>query len=254
MIPFNIPPYIPQCSQYVEQAIQNHKICGDGVFTKACHRELEELTGVNRALLTTSGTSALEMAALLLDIQPGDEELLAEGTVDFYSFSYYMSNTVTTHADAEQTAGNMSMGGKNPYLEATEWGWQIDPQGLRFALNELADRYEKPVFVVENGMGAIDEADENGYVEDDYRIEFLRGHLKCLMQAVLEDGVKCIGYTMWGPLDLVSLGTGEMKKRYGFIYVDMDDKGNGSLRRTPKKSYGWMKRVIETQGASLWEE
>ena len=121
-------------------------------------------------------------------------------------------------------------------------------------LNELADRYEKPVFVVENGMGAIDEADENGYVEDDYRIDYLRDHFKCMMQAILEDGVNCFGYTMWGPFDLISLSTGEMAKRYGFIYVDMDDMGAGTLRRTPKKSYYWMKQVIESQGASLWEE
>ncbi|MBR1828073.1 MAG: glycoside hydrolase family 1 protein [Atopobiaceae bacterium] len=186
-----------------------------------------------------------------LRMQEGDEETLAAGPLDFVSISYYRSNTICAgHPRAKEVMG----GDGNPYLPNTPWGWPIDPLGLRYVLNELSDRYEKPVFVVENGMGAIDEADENGYVEDDYRIEYLRDHFKCMMQAILEDGVNCFGYTMWGPLDLVSLSTGEIAKRYGFIYVDMDDKGNGTLRRTKKKSYDWMKRVIETQGGCLWEE
>ena len=120
-------------------------------------------------------------------------------------------------------------------------------------LNEFYDRYEKPLFIVENGMGAIDKADENGYVEDDYRIDYLRDHLKAMMEAILVDHVDCLGYTMWAPIDLVSLSTGEMAKRYGFVYVDMDDKGNGTCRRTKKKSYDWMQDVIASQGASLWE-
>ena len=183
--------------------------------------------------------------------EDGDEETLAAGPLDFVSISYYRSNTI---CDGHPRAKEVMGGDGNPYLPNTPWGWPIDPLGLRYVLNELADRYEKPVFVVENGMGAIDEADENGYVEDDYRIEYLRDHFKCMMQAILEDGVNCFGYTMWGPFDLVSLSTGEMAKRYGFIYVDMDDKGNGTLCRTKKKSYDWMKHVIETQGACLWEE
>ena len=180
-----------------------------------------------------------------------DEQTLAAGTLDFVSISYYRSNTIA----ADSPRAKEVMGGEgNPYLPVTPWGWPIDALGLRYVLNELADRYEKPVFVVENGMGAIDEADENGYVEDDYRIDYLRDHLKALMQAVLIDGVNCLGYTMWGPLDLVSLSTGEMAKRYGFIYVDMDDKGHGTLKRVPKKSYGWMRQVIKSGGASLWED
>ena len=181
--------------------------------------------------------------------EEGDEETLAAGPLDFVSISYYRSNTIS----AESPRAKEVMGGEgNPYLETTPWGWPIDALGLRYVLNELADRYEKPVFVVENGMGAIDQADENLYVKDDYRINYLRDHLRSLMLAVLEDGVNCLGYTMWGPFDLVSLSTGEMAKRYGFIYVDMDDKGNGSLRRVPKQSYYWMKKVIESQGAYLW--
>lgn len=184
-------------------------------------------------------------------MEMSDEQTLAAGTLDFVSISYYRSNTIA----ADSPRAKEVMGGEgNPYLPVTPWGWPIDALGLRYVLNELADRYEKPVFVVENGMGAIDEADENGYVEDDYRIDYLRDHLKALMQAVLIDGVNCLGYTMWGPLDLVSLSTGEMAKRYGFIYVDMDDKGSGTLRRVPKKSYGWMREVIKSGGASLWED
>lgn len=191
-----------------------------------------------------------ERLGITIDWQPGDGEALAAGPLDFVSFSYYRSNTIA----ATSPAGDAVMGGDgNPHLPETPWGWPVDPLGLRYVLNELYDRYEKPLFVVENGMGALDQADENGYVEDDYRIDYLRDHLRALMEAVVIDRVDCLGYTMWAPIDLVSLSTGEMKKRYGFVYVDMDDKGNGTLRRTKKKSYGWMAEVIRTQGQSLWE-
>nr|WP_250635749.1 family 1 glycosylhydrolase [Streptococcus gallolyticus] len=122
-------------------------------------------------------------------------------------------------------------------------GWPVDPLGLRHVMNEIYNRIQKPIFIVENGMGAIDELDENGIVQDDYRINYLRDYLQAMADAIIIDGVECLGYTMWGPVDLVSLSTGEMKKRYGFIYVDMDDKGTGSLKRTPKKSYAWMKEL-----------
>ena len=187
------------------------------------------------------------------DIQPGDEELLAEGKIDFYSFSYYMSNTVTTHEGAETTAGNMSMGGKNPYLEATDWGWQIDPQGLRFALNEIYDRYEIPLMVVENGMGAFDEVViEDGVerIHDPYRIEYLKKHIACMGEAI-DDGVDLIGYTWWGPIDVVSAGTGEMRKRYGFIYVDKHDDGTGDLHRARKDSFFYYQKVIKSNGEDL---
>ena len=183
--------------------------------------------------------------------EAGDEETLASGPLDFVAFSYYRSNTIA----ADSPRADEVMGGEgNPYLKNSDWGWPVDPLGLRYVLNEFYDRYEKPLFVVENGMGAIDQADENGYVEDDYRIDYLRAHLRALMEAVLVDGVDCLGYTMWAPIDLVSLSTGEMAKRYGFVYVDMDDKGQGSCRRSKKKSYDWMRKVIDSQGASLWEE
>ncbi len=130
-------------------------------------------------------------------------------------------------------------------------GWQIDPLGLRITMNELYDRYQKPLFIVENGLGARDEADENGYVEDDYRIDYLREHIKAMKAAVELDGVELWGYTSWGPIDLVSASTGEMSKRYGFIYVDKDDEGNGTLKRSKKKSFDWYKKVIATNGEDL---
>lgn len=183
-----------------------------------------------------------------LDLQPGDADTLREGALDFVSFSYYRSCTVSAQSDF-----NVIGGDPNPYLESTPWGWPIDPLGLRYCMNEVYDRIQKPIFIVENGLGAIDKVEADGTIQDDYRIKYLHDHLYAMMQAIVEDGVDCIGYTMWGPIDLVSLSTGEMKKRYGFIYVDMDDKGNGTLERRPKKSYYWMKDVIATQGESLCE-
>ncbi len=180
------------------------------------------------------------------DIQDGDLELLAEGKVDFYSFSYYMSNTVTTHTDVEQTEGNMSMGGKNPYLKASDWGWQIDPIGLRWTLNEIYDRYEIPLMVVENGFGALDEVVvEDGIerIHDSYRSDYLKAHVETMGQAI-DDGVDLIGYTWWGPIDVVSAGTGEMRKRYGFIYVDKHDDGTGDLHRVRKDSFFEYQKII----------
>ena len=178
-----------------------------------------------------------------------DKEILKEGQLDFVSFSYYRSNTVKKDDPWFNVGGS-----SNPYLENTPWGWPVDPLGLRHCMNEIYDRIQKPIFIVENGMGAIDQADENGYVEDDYRIDYLQKHLSAMADAINEDGVECLGYTMWAPIDLVSLSTGEMKKRYGFIYVDMDDKGNGTLKRTKKKSFNWMKHIIETNGKALDEK
>ena len=181
-----------------------------------------------------------------LEISDEDKDILKRGQLDFVSFSYYRSN-ITQAGDPWFNVG----GSINPYLETTPWGWPIDPLGLRHVMNTIYDRIQKPLFIVENGLGVIDQADENGYVEDDYRIEYLKDHFKAMRDAINEDGVDCIGYTMWAPVDLVSLSTGEMKKRYGFIYVDMNDKGEGSLKRTPKKSYYWMKEVISSNGSSI---
>ncbi len=193
----------------------------------------------------------LEQKGIRLEMGPWDTRILKEYTVDFISLSYYNSRCVRTDGQGEASGGNVFASAKNPYLECSQWGWPIDPLGLRITLNALYDRYQKPLFIVENGLGARDELDGDGKVEDDYRIDYLEAHIKAMMEAVEEDGVDLIGYTPWGCVDLISATTGEMSKRYGFIYVDKDDKGNGSLRRIRKKSFEWYKEVISSNGDSL---
>ena len=186
-----------------------------------------------------------------LDITKEDLDLLKAYPVDYVGFSYYMSSAVTVTGDESDTVdGNLLGGVRNPFLKASEWGWQIDPVGLRIALNELYNRYQKPVFVVENGLGAVDEINADGQIIDDYRIDYLRAHIEQMAKAI-EDGVDLMGYTPWGCIDLVSASTGEMSKRYGFIYVDLDDKIEGSGKRMKKKSFDWYKQVIATNGADL---
>lgn len=194
----------------------------------------------------------LEREGIEIPFEEGDVEILKNHTVDFISFSYYSSRLTSADPEVNKTTdGNAFETLKNPYLEASEWGWQIDPLGLRITMNALYDRYQKPLFIVENGLGAVDVPDANGYVKDDYRIDYLREHIKAMKEAVELDGVDLIGYTTWGCIDLVSAGTGEMKKRYGFIYVDKDNDGNGTLKRSKKKSYDWYKKVIESNGEQL---
>lgn len=171
--------------------------------------------------------------------------------MDYVGFSYYMSTVSTTDKNAEMTGGNQIMACRNPYLKESEWGWAVDPLGLRISLNQIYDRYHLPMFVVENGFGAVDKIEEDGSIIDDYRIDYFRQHIQAVKDAVLLDGVDLMGYTPWGCIDVVSSGTGEMKKRYGFIYVDMDDTGHGSLKRSKKKSFDWYKKVIATNGEDL---
>lgn len=184
-----------------------------------------------------------------IDLKMSDEDknILKEGTVDFYTCSYYMSSCITTHNDVETVDGNLAGGVKNPYLEASAWGWQIDPAGLRYSLNEIYDRYQIPIMVVENGLGAYDVKGEDGIVHDTYRIEYLKNHIIAMENAV-EDGVDLIGYTPWGCIDLVSASTGEMAKRYGFIYVNKFDDGTGDYSREKKDSFYWYKKLIESNG------
>ena len=191
----------------------------------------------------------LERNQIHIEMDPEDERILRENTVDYIAFSYYTSRLTSANADAgEKTAGNVIAGLRNPHLKASEWGWQIDPLGLRITMNALYDRYQKPLFIVENGLGAVDTLTEDGTVEDDYRIAYLEAHIKAMTDAVEIDGVDLIGYTPWGCIDLVSASTGEMKKRYGFIYVDKDNEGNGTLKRYKKKSFEWYKNVIKNNG------
>ncbi len=194
----------------------------------------------------------LERDGIDIGMTDEDKRVLAENTVDFISFSYYSTRCAADEStECERTQGNAFAGAKNPYLKASQWGWAIDPLGFRITLNDLWDRYQKPLFVVENGLGAKDVVEQDGSINDDYRIDYLRQHIAAMRDAITEDGVEMLGYTTWGPIDLVSAGTGEMSKRYGFIYVDRDDAGNGTLARSKKKSFDWYKKVIATNGEDL---
>lgn len=184
-----------------------------------------------------------------LDITDQDLKDLKEGTVDMYTFSYYSSNIVTTHKTKDKAEGNFAAGAKNPYLQYSQWGWSTDPTGLQYYLEVMYDRYHLPLMVVENGLGAVDKV-ENGKIHDPYRIDYLRQHIEAMKKAIA-DGVDLRGYTTWGCIDLVSAGTGQMSKRYGFIYVDRDDQGKGTLKRTPKDSFYWYKKVIASNGEDL---
>lgn len=193
----------------------------------------------------------LENRGIQLDMTEEDLATLKEHTVDFVSFSYYMSMAESGDPNAERTPGNTVLGVKNPYLPSTEWGWQIDPKGLKVSLIELYDRYNLPLMIVENGMGAVDKI-EDGKIHDTYRMAYFTEHFKQMKEAI-DEGVDLIGYTSWGPIDLVSAGTSQMSKRYGFIYVDADDEGHGTYDRMRKDSFYWYQKVIETNGASLYE-
>lgn len=186
--------------------------------------------------------------------EPGDEAILKQYPVDFMSFSYYMTSITRALPDKDKaTAGNLILGEANPYLEASDWGWQIDPVGLRITLNKLYDRYQVPLFIVENGLGALDKVEADGSIQDGYRISYLEKHIQQMYEAI-EDGVELMGYTPWGCIDLVSASTSEMSKRYGFIYVDADDQGKGSFDRSRKVSFYWYKDVIASNGANVLTE
>ncbi|KXI24269.1 glycoside hydrolase family 1 protein [Photobacterium sanguinicancri] len=186
---------------------------------------------------------------ITIAMEEGDLDTIAQASVDFISFSYYASGCAS--ADPKQKeVGNIIDSVPNPYLEKSQWGWLIDPKGLRILLNFLYDRYQKPLFVVENGLGARDEVNEDGEIHDDYRIQYLNDHLVQAREAIA-DGVELMGFTSWGPIDLVANSTAEMSKRYGFIYVERENDGSGSLLRKRKKSFHWYQEVIATQGRSL---
>lgn len=187
-----------------------------------------------------------------LDITDKDLDILSRGCVDYLGFTYYMSNTVSNDSSVEKL-GDENQGVfavENPYLETTQWGWAIDPKGLRYIMNAYQDRYEKPMFIVENGFGYADTF-ENGEIHDQNRIEYLKAHIEEMKEAMEQDGCDCIGYTVWGCIDPISFTTGEMKKRYGFIYVDRNNDGTGSYKRYKKDSFYWYKHVIETNGEEL---
>ncbi len=184
-----------------------------------------------------------------LDITEEDKKILKEGTVDMFTYSYYMTNNVTTHKITDKVGGNYAAGVRNEYLKYSDWGWALDPIGLQFSLEKIYDRYRRPIMVVENGLGAFDKV-EDGKVHDDYRIDYYIPHIEAMSRAI-DNGVDLIGYTTWGCVDVVSAGTGEMRKRYGFIYVDKHDDGTGDMHRFIKDSGYWYKKVIESNGADL---
>ncbi|WP_108649313.1 6-phospho-beta-glucosidase [Dongshaea marina] len=189
-----------------------------------------------------------------IQMEPGDEAILKEGKADYLGFSYYMSNTLDS--TASQSIEDCMNGGHqnsvdNPYITASDWGWPVDPIGMRYCLASLYERYEVPLFIVENGFGAVDLVDNNGGIHDEYRIDYLIKHIQEMKKAINIDGVDLMGYTPWGCIDLVSFTTGEMKKRYGFIYVDKHNDGSGTLERTRKKSFDWYREVIASNGEML---
>ncbi|MCI9884968.1 6-phospho-beta-glucosidase BglA [Bacillus altitudinis] len=190
-----------------------------------------------------------------IPFEEGDEESLRKGKVDYLGFSYYMSTTVKSDAVSDHNGdivnGALPHGIENPYIKSSDWGWSIDPTGLRYTLNRFYDRYQIPLFIVENGFGAIDQVEEDGSIHDPERIQYLASHIQALKKAVEYDGVDLIGYTPWGIIDIVSFTTGEMKKRYGMIYVDRDNEGNGSMKRLKKDSFTWYQNVIATNGEEV---
>ena len=203
-----------------------------------------------RGYYTNTCTSQWKRLGAEPEIEEGDLEIMKAGKVDYLGFSYYFSS-IASAKPLNEVEGNVVMGGKNPYLKVTDWGWQIDPIGLRVTLDMLYDRYQIPMFIVENGMGALDTVEADGSIHDPYRIDYLRQHIEEMIKAVELDDVDLIGYTPWGCIDLVSAGTGEMRKRYGFIYVDRHDDDTGDFSRSRKDSFYWYKKVIASNGKDL---
>ncbi len=192
-----------------------------------------------------------EKLGIHIDITEEDKKAFKNGVIDYIGINYYSSEVMTTRDDLKREDGTLYGGMFNPYLKASDWGWVIDPTGLRVILNLLWRRYNKPIIITENGLGAVDEISEDGQIHDPYRIQYLQEHFREMIKAAEEDGVDLFGYLMWGPIDLISATTGEMKKRYGFIYVDLDDEGNGTMERKPKDSFYWYKDVIASNGESV---
>ncbi|GAA5347454.1 6-phospho-beta-glucosidase [Streptococcus uberis] len=190
-----------------------------------------------------------------IQITEEDKAILANGKVDYIGFSYYMTNVVDSQKEMADLSKTIEASNpynvKNPFIKESDWGWAIDPIGLRYALNQFYERYELPLFIVENGFGAIDVKEEDGSVHDQYRIDYLKSHIREMEKAINEDGVELMGYTPWGCIDCVSFTTGEMKKRYGFIYVDRNNDGSGTLERSKKDSYDWYKQVTASNGEIL---
>ncbi len=234
----------------------NHPLTPDPKDVSACQKNMQDnfyycADVFMRGYYPSYARRIWKEAGIEMEISEADQKTLIDGKADFIAFSYYFSNCVTTHMDEYQASlGNMSVGAKNPYLKASDWGWQMDPIGFKTALHDVYDRYQKPIMIVENGLGATDVLTEDKKVHDDYRINYLREHIRNMRKAV-EEGVEMIGYTTWGCIDLVAASTGQVSKRYGFIYVDVDDEGRGTFARYRKDSFYWYKKVIASHGEDL---
>lgn len=216
---------------------------------KEMHRDFYQMDAMCNGNFPKYKLKEYEKMGISLDIESEDEYYFKNGTIDFIGVNYYSSSV--GHNDEIGGEETLFGGIQNPYLEKSKWGWSIDPTGLRYLLNDVYQRYEKPIIVTENGIGAVDVLNDDNTVDDDYRIEYLEKHLEQLKLAIDEDNIECFGYLMWGPIDLVSATTGEMKKRYGFIYVDINDDGSGSGKRYPKKSFYWFKNVIKSNNIEI---
>lgn len=233
MYPYSCNPHdVMKCMEKEDQAFYFSDVQVKGYYTRKAKKQLEKYH-------------------VELIMEEEDQHLLANGKVDFLSFSYYSTCTIKSQNVKDEVKGNFVSGNKNPYLETTDWGWQIDPIGLRYTLNQLYDRYQIPLMIVENGLGARDVLTKDCQIHDDYRIHYLKEHIKEMAKAIEIDGVDLIGYMSWGCIDLIAASTGEMSKRYGFIYVDVNDQGIGSYKRYKKDSFYWYRNVIQTNGRNL---
>lgn len=236
--------------------------CGPSIYPDTCHPKdilaaMEKIQEnfycsdvMIRGYYPSFAKRIWKEAGIALHITEEDKEILREGTVDMYTFSYYYTNNISAQKTGDGI-GDFQVGVKNPYIAYSDWGWAVDPDGLRYCLNLIYDRYQLPIMIVENGIGAVDQIEEDGSIHDTYRIEYLKAHIQAFREAVEKDGVHLIGYTAWSAFDIVSGGTGEMEKRYGFIYVDKQDDGNGTLERKKKDSFFWYKKVIASNGECI---
>lgn len=221
----------------------------DMMFAQESMRERYVFTDVQlRGYYPSYVLNEWERREFNIKMEAGDKQILREGTCDYLGFSYYMTNAVKAEGGSGDAISGFEGSVPNPHVKASDWGWQIDPVGLRYALCELYERYQKPLFIVENGFGAYDKVEEDGSINDDYRIDYLRAHVEEMMKAVTYDGVDLMGYTPWGCIDCVSFTTGQYSKRYGFIYVNKHDDGTGDMSRSRKKSFNWYKEVIASNG------
>ena len=224
----------------------------DVMFAQESMRERYVFTDVQlRGYYPSYVLNEWERRGFNIKMEDGDLDVLREGTCDYLGFSYYMTNAVKAEGGTGDAISGFEGSVPNPYVKASDWGWQIDPVGLRYALCELYERYQRPLFIVENGFGAYDKVEEDGSINDDYRIDYLRAHIEEMKKAVTYDGVDLMGYTPWGCIDCVSFTTGQYSKRYGFIYVNKHDDGTGDMSRSRKKSFNWYKEVIASNGEKL---